>query len=65
VRIESLQTSCGFAVPLYAFEGHRDLLTTWATKKGDDGIREYWQKKNVTSIDGLPTGLLAGSGEEN
>jgi len=59
VRIESVQTSCGFAVPLYVFEGHRDLLTKWAEKKGYDGIRDYWRKKNATSIDGLPTGLLA------
>jgi hypothetical protein len=58
VRIESVQTSCGFAVPVYVFEGHRDLLTKWAEKKGDDGIREYWAKKNTKSIDGLPTGLL-------
>jgi hypothetical protein len=59
VKIESVQTSCGFAVPLYVFEGHRDLLTKWAEKKGDEGIRDYWQKKNAKSIDGLPTGLLA------
>ena len=59
VRVESVQTSCGYAVPLYVFEGHRDLLTKWAEKKGDDGIREYWAKKNTKSIDGLPTGLLA------
>jgi hypothetical protein len=59
MRIESVQTSCGFAVPLYVFEGQRDLLTKWAEKKGDDGICAYWRKKNVTSIDGLPTGLLA------
>ena len=58
VRIESVQTSCGFAVPLYVFEGHRDLLTKWAEKKGDAGIRDYWRKKNTNSIDGLPTGLL-------
>ncbi len=58
VRIESVQTSCGFAVPLYVFEGHRDLLTKWAQKKGDDGIREYWRRKNAKSIDGLPTGLI-------
>ena len=59
VRIESVQTSCGFAVPLYVFEGHRDLLTKWAEKKGEAGLREYWEKKNTKSIDGLPTGLLA------
>jgi hypothetical protein len=43
---------------LYAFEGQRDTLTKWAKKKGGDGIREYWAKKNTKSIDGLPTGLL-------
>jgi hypothetical protein len=59
VRVESVQTSCGFAVPLYVFEGHRDLLTRWAEKKGDAGLREYWEKKNTKSIDGLPTGLLS------
>ncbi len=58
VRIDSVQTSCGFAVPLYVFEGHRNLLTKWAEKKGHNGILEYWRKKNATSIDGLSTGML-------
>jgi hypothetical protein len=57
VQIETVQTSCGFGVPLYEFKGHRDLITAWAEKKGPDGLREYRQKKNVVSIDGLPTGL--------
>jgi hypothetical protein len=55
VRIESLQSSCGFGVPLYEFRGQRDLIIEWAEKKGDDALREYRQKKNHTSIDGLPT----------
>jgi hypothetical protein len=57
VRIESVQTSCGFGVPHYEFKGHRDLLHKWAEKKGDGGLREYWGKKNRISIDGLPTGM--------
>jgi hypothetical protein len=56
--IESVQTSCGFAVPNYAHEGDRATLNEWATKKGPEGIRAYWAEKNQRSIDGLPTGLL-------
>ena len=58
-QIETVQTSCGFGVPLYEFKGHRDLITAWAQKKGIEGLREYQLKKNVVSIDGLPTGLRA------
>lgn len=56
--IDSIQTSCGFSIPLYEFLGERDTLTEWANKKGEDGIKQYHQDKNQTSIDGLPTGLL-------
>lgn len=57
LSIESIQTSCGFGVPLYDYVGQRDTLTTWAAKKGEDEIRTYWDKNRV-SIDGLPSGLL-------
>ena len=60
LRIESVQTSCGFAVPLYEFAGDRSALLDWSEKKGPDGLEEYWREKNQTSIDGLPTHLLAG-----
>jgi hypothetical protein len=56
--IESVQTSCGYAVPLYAHVGERDTLARWAEKKGPSGLHEYWREKNQASIDGLPTGLL-------
>jgi hypothetical protein len=59
VQIESLQTSCGFGVPVYEFKGHRDLMIKWCEKKSDGGLREYRAKKNRVSIDGLPTGLPA------
>ena len=52
--IESLQTSCGFGVPRYEFSGERDDLVQWATKKGEDGLRQYRADKNSQSIDGLP-----------
>jgi hypothetical protein len=56
--VQSAQSSCGFAVPRYEFLEQRPLLTEWSINKGEDGIRRYWQDKNQTSIDGLPTGLL-------
>jgi hypothetical protein len=38
--------------------GERNSPIDWATKKGDDGLREYWEQKNQISMNGLPTGLL-------
>jgi hypothetical protein len=57
LRVELVQTSCGFAVPLMRFEGERTLLNEWAEKKGPEGIREYWGEKNARSLDGRPTGI--------
>jgi hypothetical protein len=34
----------------------RPTLTYWAAGKGTVGILQYRAKKNVRSIDGLPTG---------
>ena len=53
-----VQTSCGFAVPEYEYVGDRETLKDWATKQGEDGIRNYWQKKNMTSLDGHATQIL-------
>lgn len=58
LEIESLQTSCGAGVPLYAYTGERDALLRWVTKKGEAGVRDYQHEKNRLSIDGLPTGLF-------
>ncbi len=59
LQIDSLQTSCGFGVPIYEFGEERQQLIEWAEKKGEQGISEYWQQKNVKSIDGLPTSISA------
>jgi hypothetical protein len=58
VHIESVQTSCGYGVPLYELQQERSTLIDWANKKGADGVREYQLQKNLTSIDGLDTHLL-------
>lgn len=51
-------TSCGFGVPLMDLAAQRTTLTEWSQRKGEAGIEEYWREKNVTSFDGLPTGLF-------
>lgn len=57
-EVESVQTSCGFAVPRFDHAGGRTTLTDYWEKKGPDGTAKYWAEKNGRSIDGLPTGLL-------
>jgi hypothetical protein len=58
LNVESLQTSCGYGVPLYDFKEDRKQLIQWAERKGEDGIEKYWRDQNQVSIDGLPTGIL-------
>jgi hypothetical protein len=55
--VDLVQTSCGYGVPLYDSTGQRDLMDTWADKKGPEGVRAYHRQKNTLSIDGFPTGL--------
>lgn len=57
VDIDLVQTSCGYGVPRYEFSAQRDLLPSWAQRKGDDGLAQYQREKNLVSLDGLPTGL--------
>jgi len=57
LRVDLVQTSCGYGVPHYAYQGERPSLLNWAEAKGEDGLAAYRQKNNTLSIDGLPTGL--------
>ena len=43
MNIDSVQTSCGFAVPYYEFQGERPLLTEWAENRG-------WKSTGVIKI---------------
>jgi hypothetical protein len=58
LKIDMVQTSCGFAVPFFELSGQRDTLEKWATKKGDEGVSQYWTDHNQTSLDGKPTRIL-------
>jgi hypothetical protein len=55
LHIESLQTSCGMAVPRMELVEPRNDLINWADKKGPAAMAEYRAKKNRLSIDGLAT----------
>ena len=54
ISITRIADSCGYGVPLYAFEGHRSQLSDWVARKGADGLLEYQRDTNRVSIDGLP-----------
>ncbi|MEL6407945.1 MAG: pyridoxamine 5'-phosphate oxidase family protein [Chloroflexota bacterium] len=55
--VETVQTSCGFAVPLMDFVGQRDTLIKFAERKGVEGMETYRAEQNTQRIDGLPTHL--------
>lgn len=57
VDVQRVQTSCGFGVPLYQYDQQRTFLPQWADKKGKEGLEEYWEQKNMETIDGKPTGM--------
>jgi Pyridoxamine 5'-phosphate oxidase len=61
--VDSVQTSCGFSVPVMAFQEDRQTLKNWARRKGEDGIRAYWLEANAKTIDGIPTGMTTALGE--
>jgi len=62
--ISRVQTSCGFAVPFFDFAGERDTLTKWAESRSESDIEEYWEKKNQTSLDGMPTHIIKAGNED-
>ena len=54
VDVSRVADSCGYGVPLMSFEQHRSTMDEWSSRKGPQGIREYWAQQNAASIDDLP-----------
>jgi hypothetical protein len=52
MKIELLQTSCGFGVPLMEFKGERPTLSEWANRNGEEGVIEYQKANNAVSLNG-------------
>lgn len=58
VAVERVADSCGYGVPLMAYEGERPHMRAAAEKKlrvgGPAAFEQYLAEKNARSIDGLP-----------
>jgi len=63
-EIEIVKTSCGYSVPLYSFEGERDVLLKWAVNKGEENLIQYRKNKNSISMDGIMTPIGVSLDEE-
>ena len=57
LKFDLVQTSCGYGVPLFSYEGERQAIENWHDAKGPQGVVDYWKKENLHSMDGLPTGI--------
>jgi|SRR4051812_21049225 hypothetical protein len=58
VHVSRIADSCGYGVPLMAFEGMRPHHAASSAKKvrvnGADGYRSFQRERGATTIDGLP-----------
>lgn len=60
MTIDLVTTSCGTGVPrmeLVEQRGPSELLPFYADL-GEDGVKKFWQRKNVETLDGAPTGIF-------
>jgi hypothetical protein len=62
IEISRIADSCGYGVPLLAYEGQRSQLPAWSKKLGPAELEKYRREKNSRSIDGVP-GLEGQAGE--
>lgn len=53
--LNRIADSCGYAVPVMALEGERDVLARSDERKSAEELAAYRAKMNATSIDGLPS----------
>ena len=58
--VDAACSSCGSGVPIMtvdAIRGDRELEPFYA-EMSEEQLHDYWSRRNVTSIDGLPTGIF-------
>jgi hypothetical protein len=64
IDLDRVSDSCGYGVPLMAYEGERPQMAAWADRKrrrgGPEALRDYQREHNARSIDGLPAVELPG-----
>ncbi|MEM6588638.1 MAG: pyridoxamine 5'-phosphate oxidase family protein [Pseudomonadota bacterium] len=58
--IDMVMTSCGTGVPLMRFEKSRgeEELEPFYDEMGTEGVKAFWRRKNLETVDGKPTGIL-------
>jgi len=54
LRLDRVQESCGWGVPLYAYKGDRSHLPTHNAKRDQEAFFERRLQTNAKSLDGLP-----------
>lgn len=60
LTIDLVQTSCGTGVPEMDFvtgRGETELLPFYADM-GPDGVRDFWRRRNMQTVDGKPSGIF-------
>ena len=58
LRVDLVQSTCGWAVPLMDFQMQREDLNDHWRKRGQDGLEASWKRNNLVSLDGRLTRLL-------
>lgn len=60
LAVDLVQASCGTGAPLMDFRESRaeTRMTPFYAAMGDEGLKDYWRRKNDGTIDGAPTGIL-------
>lgn len=60
LEIDLVQISCGTGVPLMQYQSQRgeEELIPYYDELGEQGVKDYWERKNTLSIDGKPTGIF-------
>lgn len=61
LAVDAASSSCGSGVPIMTVDAIRgnDELEPFYAAMSDQQLHDYWSRKNITSIDGFPTGIFA------
>ena len=60
LAVDVASSSCGSGVPIMTVDAIRadEELEPFYAAMSEEELHDYWSRKNVTSIDGLPTGIF-------
>ena len=60
LAVDAASSSCGSGVPIMTVDALRadEELEPFYAEMSDEQLHDYWSRKNITSIDGLPTGIF-------